>query len=78
MIEMTQDEWLALGFEQGWCGPVVCSTHDATPTTSAEDDAWDEGDDLCVPILRVYENAEVKAAVEANHSPSVWRHTNAI
>jgi hypothetical protein len=70
-------EWVRTGIEQGWCGPLVCSTHDGIPTTADEDDAFEEGDDVCVFVIRPYEDAEVKAAVEENHPPSVWRRTNA-
>ena len=70
---MTFDEWLRTGMDCGWCGPAVCSTHDGTPTSDAEDDDFEEGADPCVHILRLYENAEIRVAVESNHSPSLWR-----
>jgi hypothetical protein len=70
---MTFDEWLRTGMDCGWCGPAVCSTHDGTPTSEAEDDDLEDGADPCVHILRLYENAEIRAAVESNHSPSLWR-----
>ena len=69
------DDWLNSGIAAGWCGPPVCSTHDGIPTSAAEDDRFEEYDP-CVHVLRLYESAEVKAAVEANHSPSVWRAAN--
>jgi len=67
------DEWLAYGMEQNWAGPAVCATHDGTPSSEDEDAAWDEGEDPCQHIVRLYESPEVKAEVEANHAPSVWR-----
>ena len=70
---MTFDEWLRTGMDCGWCGPAVCSTHDGTPTSEAEDDDLEDGADPCVHILRLYESAEIRAAVESNHSPSLWR-----
>ena len=69
---MTYEEWLQAGIDAGFCGPAVCSTHDGVPTTRAEDEEFEEGDP-CVNIIRLYESPEVKAEVEANHSPSVWR-----
>jgi len=72
---MTYDEWAAFGLKQGWAGPAVCSTHDGIPTTAEEDDMFDEGDEPCVHVLRLYEDVQVRDAVEANHSPSVWRKT---
>lgn len=66
------DEWVRFGFEQGWVSPPVCETHDGTPMTEAE---ADDGD-TCIHILRLYEDAEHKAAVELEHAPSVWRASN--
>lgn len=70
------DAWLRTGMDSGWCGPPVCDTHDGTPTTEGEDDAFMDGDDPCVHVLRLYPDSETKTAVEDNHSPSVWRRTN--
>ena len=70
------DEWLRYGFNKGWCGPDVCYTHDGAPSSEAEDVAFDEGQDPCIHIIRLYEDLTVKAAVEANHSPSQWRASN--
>jgi hypothetical protein len=72
---MTYDEWIALGITNGWTGPAVCYTHDGLPTTQAEDEEFEMGDP-CIHILRLYDDAEVKQAVQENHSPSVWRATN--
>lgn len=66
------DDWMRYGIDQGWCGPPVCSTHDGIPTSAVEDDAWEDYDP-CIHVARLYEDNEVKVAVEANHSPSVWR-----
>jgi hypothetical protein len=73
---VTFDEWLKIGMDEDWCGPPVCVTHDGVPSTAVEDEAVDEVGDPCLHIIRLYEDADVKAAVEANHSPSVWRATN--
>jgi len=72
---MSYDEWIALGIANGWTGPAVCYTHDGLPTSAAEDDEFEVGDP-CIHILRLYDDAEVKQAVQENHSPSVWRATN--
>ena len=69
---MTFDEWLATGYQNGWVGVPVCSTHDGVPTTASEDAEFEEGDP-CIHVLRVYESTDVKRDVEENHSPSVWR-----
>ena len=70
---MTFDQWIQFGTKRGWCGPPVCSIHDGTPSTEAEDNQFYDGADPCIHVVRLYEDATVKAAVEANHSPSVWR-----
>jgi hypothetical protein len=69
------DDWVTQGMESGFIGPPVCQTHDGTPTTESEDEEFEQGDP-CLHVLRLYPDAETKAAVEANHSPSVWRRTN--
>ena len=38
---MTFDEWIKLGYDEGFCSPPVCSTHDGVPTTATEDEEWD-------------------------------------
>lgn len=73
---VAQQRWLAKGYERGWVGPSVCSTHDGIPTTADEDDLFDNGEDICVFVLRLYLDPAEKAAVEANHAPSRWRATN--
>lgn len=70
---MEYREWIELGMTNGWCGPVVCYTHDGMPSSEHEDDAYYEGDDICLHIVRMYENQEHKEQVEEHHSPSMWR-----
>lgn len=69
--------WLAAGIAAGYCGPAVCETHDGTPTTNDEDKQFEDGYDPCIYILRLYPvpatRDATRDAVEANHSPSVWR-----
>lgn len=67
------DTWLAQGMAQGWCGPAVCQTHDGTPISEVEEGDFDDGDDPCLHIIRLYPDQATKVAVESNHSPSVWR-----
>ena len=73
---MTFDEWVKVGFDNGWVGAPICETHDGLPTTASEDAEFEERDP-CVNIMRVYESTDVMTDVEANHSPSVWRASNA-
>lgn len=76
ITDMTFDEWVKAGFDNGWVGAPICETHDGLPLTEAEDAKFSEGEDPCIHILRLYETVEEKLAVEENHSPSVWRATN--
>jgi hypothetical protein len=32
----------------------VCQTHDGVPQTPEEDDAWEDGWDPCIPVLRLW------------------------
>ena len=73
MPSLTYNQWIAIGIEQGWCGPAVCSTHDGIPMTVPEEEEFDEGLDPCIHIVRLYEDTETRLGVEYNHSPSNWR-----
>lgn len=72
MTEMTQDQWMRYGWERRWCGPPVCSTCDGVPFTEDEVEAAD-----CVYVLRLYQEPGEAEVVEAEHSPSQWRASNA-
>jgi hypothetical protein len=72
---MTFDEWIKMGYDNGYCSPPVCSQHDGPPTTALEDEQWDQGEDPCLHVVRVYSTIEEKKSVEANYSPAVWRAT---
>ena len=47
-------EWVAEGIRQGWCSEPVCGTHDGTPLRPDEETAFDDGDDPCVAIVRLW------------------------
>lgn len=77
MTYQSFDEWLKVGYQQGWCGPPVCYTHDGMPASEEEDEnIYEAGLDPCMTIIRLYADPEMKRAVESNHSPSVWRAIN--
>lgn len=73
---MDFDTWLQIGISRDWCGPPVCLTHDGIPSSEAEDNEEYDGEEPCLHAVRLYTDANHRAAVEANHSPSVWRNTN--
>ena len=46
--------------------------HDGLPFTD-EEFSLDDLDATCIHIVRMYEDEDMKVAVEENHSPSTWR-----
>lgn len=73
---MNFDQWLQYGYKKKWCGPPVCEIHDGLPTTIFEDEVLWAGDDPCIHIIRLYDDEDMKLAIEANHSASCWRAKN--
>ena len=69
-MDLDFDEWVSFGIKKGWCGPPVCYTHDGLSLLEAEYDLEDE----CLHVIRMYEDKEMKEAIEENHSPSQWRN----
>jgi hypothetical protein len=74
-MDLTFDEWISYGIEKGWCGPPVCFTHDGLPMSDQEYAEFDEGQDPCSHIVRMYEDIDMKKNIEENHSPSKWRNS---
>lgn len=72
----TFEEWLQVGLDRGWVGPVICETHDGPALSEDEERAFYDGGDECVHVLRVYDDAAHRDAVRAAHSPTVWREAN--
>ena len=74
-MDLTFDEWITYGIEKGWCGPPVCYTHDGLPMSEQEYAEFDEGQDPCTHVVRMYEDVDMKKSIEENHSPSQWRNS---
>jgi hypothetical protein len=72
---MTFDEWIKYGYDEGFCSPPVCATHDGIPATASEDEEFDEGNDPCIHGVRLYSDLQMKNGCEANSAPAVWRAT---
>lgn len=72
----TSQSWLEYGWSRGWCGPAVCVDHDGVPMTEEESELVWDGEEICVFIVRLYEDLETKQAVEEAHAPSQWRASN--
>lgn len=66
--------WLNNGIQNGWVSPPVCSTHDGVPMSADEEESvFYDSDDICVFIVRLYEDQETRLKVEQNHCPTTWR-----
>lgn len=68
---MQYQEWYELGRQSGFISPAVCSTHDGIPMSDEEIALFDDGDDPCIHVLRLYEDKKQAAQVEPN--VPVWR-----
>lgn len=75
--QMSFDLWMEVGVTNGWATAPVCATHDGIPMTEHEVELNDEGDDICIHIIRLTTSKEEQAEVEKDHAPSAWRRKNA-
>lgn len=48
------NEWLTHGVAKGWISIPVCDTHDGLPLSALEIEQWDNRDDICIPVVRLY------------------------
>ena len=71
--DMDYSEWIRYGLEKGFCGPPVCETHDGLPMTAQEEEWFYDGEDPCIPIIRLMNDSEEQKAIAEHHSPSQWR-----
>jgi hypothetical protein len=52
---LDQSEWYAIGVDRGWCSHVYCVTHEGLPVSKEEEGEFEEGNDLCIHGVRIYE-----------------------
>lgn len=52
------EQWLAVAIDRGWISFPACATHEGVPSTSWEQDRWEEGGDPCQVVVRVWVGAE--------------------
>lgn len=64
---MDFEHWLEIGIRQGFCTPPTCDTHEGLPMTLFEQDDWEEGNDICIHILRLCETKEQQESIEMNN-----------
>jgi hypothetical protein len=58
-------EWRDLGLAKGWISEPFCDTHAAGPITDEEEQAWENGDDPCMFVFRIYEE-KIKHNINSN------------
>ena len=61
---MNLQDWLAIGREHGLCSPIACETHEGVPQSDKEYQAWDNGEDPCIFVVRIYTEDTTMADVE--------------
>ncbi len=49
-------DWRDLGIASGWISEPFCDTHDAKFLTEEEEQAWENGEDPCMMVFRIYED----------------------
>lgn len=65
--------WLRHGLLKKWISPPACYSHDGIGMLPEEDDAFENGDDPCIWLIRVYEDERMADDLEENHAPYGWR-----
>lgn len=53
-LKMDFVDWINYGVEMEWCSPIVCDTHDGMVLTDEEAKQWDEGEDPCITVVRIW------------------------
>lgn len=57
---MNYFEWRDLGIANKWISEPFCDTHDTGPMTEEEEKSWEDGQDPCMFVFRIWEeNIEV-------------------
>lgn len=49
-------EWRDLGIANKWISEPFCDTHDTGYMTDEEEQAWENGEDPCMVVVRVWED----------------------
>lgn len=61
---MNLADWIAIGREHGFCSMIACDTHEGVPQSAEERDAWEQGDDPCILVVRIYTEDTTMADAE--------------
>jgi hypothetical protein len=49
-------DWRDLGIANGWISKPFCDTHDSGYMTDEEELAWENGEDPCMMVFRIWED----------------------
>ena len=49
-------EWRDLGIANKWISEPFCDTHDTGYMTDEEEQAWENGEDPCMMVFRIWED----------------------
>jgi len=50
-------EWLAAGYEAGYCSEAVCAFHNGLPMSQEEEAFMEKDGEICLPGVRLYPNS---------------------
>jgi len=53
IFHLTFEQWLRYGSGRGYCSEQFCSTHDGAPMHESEEQAWEDGGDPCMHVVRL-------------------------
>ena len=53
IYHLTFEQWLNYGVKHGYCSEQFCDTHDGAPKHESEEQAWEEGSDPCMHMVRL-------------------------
>jgi len=57
-------EWRDLGIANKWISDPFCDTHDSGYMTEEEEVAWENGEDPCMSVFRIWEdNIEIDSDI---------------
>ena len=46
--------WIEIGQQSGYCSEGQCGIHEGPPVTESENELMEQGEDPCIPIMRIW------------------------
>jgi hypothetical protein len=56
IAKMDYFDWRDIGIANNWISKPFCDTHDTGYMTEEEELAWENGEDPCMMVFRIYED----------------------